>query len=90
MAENTEKKFREKYLAGEIEFEEIDDYSQEWGFSDTTDTLREYLGLNAEEEDAWVSVGDEALKELLDKQRHSSNERQFHADADKKRIARRK
>jgi hypothetical protein len=73
MAENTEKKFREKYLAGEIEFEEIDDYSQEWGFSDTTDTLREYLGLNAEEEDAWVSVGDEALKELLDKQRHSSN-----------------
>ena len=32
-------------------------------------TLREYLGLNAEEEDAWISVSDEALKELLDKQR---------------------
>lgn len=64
-----EKKFKEKYLAGEIEFEEIDDYSQEWGFSDTTDTLREYLGLNEEEEDAWVSVGDEALQELLDRQR---------------------
>lgn len=69
MAENTEKKFKEKYLAGEIEFEEIDDYSQEWGFSDTTDTLREYLGLDEEEEDAWVSVGDEALQELLDRQR---------------------
>lgn len=69
MTENTEKKFKEKYLAGEIEFEEIDDYSQEWGFSDTTDTLREYLGLNEEEEDAWVSVGDEALQELLDRQR---------------------
>lgn len=69
MAENIEKKFKEKYLAGEIEFEEIDDYSQEWGFSDTTDTLREYLGLNEEEEDAWVSVGDEALQELLDRQR---------------------
>lgn len=40
------KKFKEKYLAGEIAFEEIDDYSQEWGFSDSTDTLREYLGLN--------------------------------------------
>ena len=25
----TEKKFKEKYLAGEIAFEEIDDYSQE-------------------------------------------------------------
>ena len=69
MAENTEKKFKERYLAGEIEFEEIDDYSQEWGFSGTTDTLREYLGLTAGEEDAWVSVGDEALKELLDKQK---------------------
>ena len=69
MAENIEKKFKEKYLAGEIEFEEIDDYSQEWGFSDTTDTLREYLGFNEEEEDAWVSVGDEALQELLDRQR---------------------
>ena len=69
MAENTEKKFKEKYLAGELAFEEIDDYSQEWGFSDTTDTLREYLGLNAEEEDARVSVGDEALKDLLDQQK---------------------
>ncbi len=64
-----EKKFKERYLAGEIEFEEIDDYSQDWGFSDETVTLREYLGLNAEEEDAWVSIGDEALKELLDKQK---------------------
>ena len=31
MAENTEKKFKEKYLAGELAFEEIDDYSQEIG-----------------------------------------------------------
>lgn len=69
MAENTEKKFKEKYLAGEIAFEEIDDYSQDWGFSDVPVTLREYLGLNEEEEDAWVSVGDEALKELLDRQK---------------------
>ena len=37
------KKFKEKYLAGEIAFEEIDDYSQEWGFSDSTDTLDEQL-----------------------------------------------
>ena len=52
-----------------IAFEEIDDYSQEWGFHDDSMTLREYLGLNAEEEDAWISIGDEALQELLDKQR---------------------
>lgn len=62
-----EKKFKERYLAGEIEFEEIDEYSQDWGMSDTDLTLREYLGLNADEEDAWISIGDDALKEMLDK-----------------------
>lgn len=62
-----EKTFKERYLNKEIEFEEIDDYVYEWGMSDTTLTLREYLGLNEEEEDAWVSVGEDALWELLDK-----------------------
>ena len=77
-----EKKFKEKYLAGEVEFEEIDDYSQDWGFSDEPVTLREYLGLNAEEEDAWVSIGDEALKELLDRQKQNeTNSREFREEA---------
>ena len=53
--------YKELYLAGEIEFEEIDDYSFEWGISDDERTLAQYLGLNADEEDA--------LKELLDQQR---------------------
>ncbi len=61
--------FKEKYLAGEIEFEEIDDYSYKWGMSDDERTLAQYLGLNAEEEDAWVSIGEDALIELLDKQK---------------------
>lgn len=64
-----EKTFKEKYLAGQISFEAIDDYSYEWGISDETRTLCEYLGLNAEEEDAWVSVSEEALWELLEKQK---------------------
>ena len=62
-----EKKFKEKYLAGE--FEAIDDYSYEWGMSDEACTLCEYLGLNEEEEDAWVSIGEDALWELLEKQK---------------------
>lgn len=62
-------KFKELYLAGEIAFEAIDDYSYEWGISDEECTLAEYLGLNAEEEDAWVSESEEALRELLDKQK---------------------
>ena len=61
--------YKELYIAGEIEFEEIDDYSFEWGISDDERTLAQYLGLNADEEDAWVSVGEDALKELLDQQR---------------------
>ena len=68
--ENT-KTFKELYISGEIEFEAIDDYSYEWGMSDDERTLAQYLGLNAEEEDAWVSESDEALQALLDAQRTS-------------------
>ena len=45
-----EKKFKELYLAGEVEFEAIDDYSYDWGMSDEECTLREYLGLDEAEE----------------------------------------
>lgn len=64
-----ERSFKELYLAGEIEFEAIDDYSYKWGMSEDERTLAQYLGLNAEEEDAWVSVSEDALYELLEKQR---------------------
>lgn len=65
MAENIT--YKERYLKGEIEFEEIDEYSYRWGMSDDERTLAQYLGLNAEEEEAWVSVGEDALREMLDK-----------------------
>ncbi len=61
--------FKEKYLAGEVEFEAIDDYIDIWNNSDDERTLAKFLGLNAEEEDVWIDDSDEALKELLDKQR---------------------
>lgn len=61
--------FKERYLAGEIEFEEIDDYVMAWGYSEDERTLAQYLGLNAEEEDAWVSVSEDAMRELLDQQK---------------------
>lgn len=64
-----DKKFKDLYLAGEIEFEAIDDYSYEWGMSEEECTLAQYLGLNAEEEDVWVSESDEALQALLDAQK---------------------
>lgn len=69
-----EKNFKEKYLDGEIAFEAIDDYSYEWGMGDDERTLAQYLGLNAEEEDAWVSVSEDALKELLDAQRKAGGQ----------------
>ena len=58
--------FKEQYLAGEIEFEEIDSYISKWNNSDDPRTLAQYLGLNAEEEDIWIEDSDEALKEMLD------------------------
>ena len=57
--------FKEKYLAGEIEFEAIDDFIEEWNNSTTTETIARFLGLNEEEEDVWIEESDEALKELL-------------------------
>lgn len=61
--------FKELYLAGKLEFEAIDDYVDEWNNSDDERTLAQFLGLNAEEEDAWISVGDDALYDLLEQQR---------------------
>lgn len=61
--------FKEKYLAGEIEFEAIDDYVDEWNNSDDERPLAKFLGLNANEEDVWIDDSDEALKEMLDKQK---------------------
>ena len=64
--EELEKSFKEKYLALEIEFEEIERYISHWNNSDTEQTLAKYLGLNSEEEDIWIENSDEALKTMLD------------------------
>lgn len=64
-------KFKERFLAGEIEFEEIDDYIVEWNNSDTTETLAKFLGLNGEEEAVWIDESDDALKIMLEKQKMS-------------------
>ncbi len=61
--------FKEKFLAGELEFEQIDDYIVEWNNSDTTETLAKFLGLNGEEEAVWIDESDDALKNLLEKQK---------------------
>lgn len=61
--------FKEKYLAGEIEFEAIDDYIVEWNNSDTTETLAKFLGLNGEEEAVWIDESDDALENMLEKQK---------------------
>lgn len=58
-------KFRERFMRQETDFEEIFELTDQWNFSDETCTLREYLGLTAEEEDVWISESDEALEELM-------------------------
>ncbi len=61
--------FKELYLAGSIEFEEIDEYCFAWGDTEDARTLREYLGLSVEEEDVWISESEDALREMLDRQK---------------------
>lgn len=58
--------YKELYLSGQIEFEEIDHYVSEWNQSDDERKLAVYLGLNEVEEDVWISVSEDALRELLD------------------------
>ena len=61
--------FREKFMNYEIDFEAIFDLTDEWNFSDDLRTLREFLGLTAEEEDVWISESDEALELLMNQER---------------------
>lgn len=61
--------FKTRYLAGELEFEEIDRYISIWNHSDDLRTLATFLGLNEEEEAVWIDESDEALKEMLDRQK---------------------
>lgn len=63
-------KFRELYMNGELSFDAIFDYTEEWNYSDESCTLREYLGLTAAEEDVWISESDEALEELLEQEKN--------------------
>ena len=62
--------FKEKYLAKELEFQEIDKYIEEWGNSDSELTLAKYLGLTEAEEAVWIDESDEALEEMLAAQRN--------------------
>ncbi len=72
--ENVTGTFRERFMKGETEFDEIFDLTDEWNFSDTTVTLREYLGLTADEEDVWISESDEALEEMMLKERDGQDQ----------------
>lgn len=61
--------FKERYVLGEIGFEAIDDYISEWNFSSETRTLAQFLGLTPEEEDVWIDQSDEALQDMLERQK---------------------
>ena len=63
--------FREHFMNYEAEFDEIFDLTDKWNFSDETCTLREFLGLNAEEEDIWISESDDALEQFMEQERQA-------------------
>lgn len=65
-------KFRERFMNYETDFDEIFELTDKWNFSDEMCTLREYLGLNAEEEDLWISDSDEALEAFMEKEREEN------------------
>ncbi len=71
--------FRERYMAGEADFDEIFDLTEQWNFSDDPCTLREYLGLTADEEDIWVTKSDEDLEAYMEQEK---NRKIFFTDLD--------
>lgn len=71
--------FRERYMAGTADFDEIFDLTDEWNLSDETCTLREYLGLTADEEDIWISKSDEDLEAFMEQEK---NRKIFFTDLD--------
>ena len=64
--------FKKLYLNGEIEFEDIDNFVYEWGIRNIDMSLKDFLGIDEVEEDAYVTIGEEELLKLLDKQKASS------------------
>lgn len=72
-------KFRERFLKGEIPFDDIFDLTDEWNMSDDPAPLREYLGLTAHEEDIWVEESDEALEDFMNREK---NRKIFFTDLD--------
>lgn len=64
--------FRERFMKHEAEFDEIFDLTDQWNFSDDLRTLREFLGLTAEEEDIWISDSDEALEQFMEEERRNA------------------
>ena len=50
-------------------FSMVSRYISRWNNSDDERTLAKYLGLNEEEEDVWIDESDEALREMLDRQK---------------------
>lgn len=64
--------FKKMYLNNEIEFEDIDDFVYEWGIRDLDMSLKDFLGIDEVEEDAYVTIGEEELLKLLDKQKTNS------------------
>lgn len=66
-------------MAGEADFDEIFDLTEQWNFSDEPCTLREYLGLTADEEDIWVTKSDEDLEAYMEQEK---NRKIFFTDLD--------
>jgi hypothetical protein len=58
--------FKKQYLNGEIEYEAVLDFIDEWHAGDSTKSLEEFLGLTKHEMQLMAN-GDDSLKKELDR-----------------------
>lgn len=75
--------FKQNYLMGRCGFESFDSCMEAWRMEQEEETsLAEYLGLSEAEYDAYVRNGADALKALLESQRHCWKFRIYQLDFD--------
>jgi hypothetical protein len=64
--------FKEKFLTGDIPYDAIDDFIDDWHNSTSQDTLPDFLGLTADEYHLLL-LGEGKLKENLEQEKKQRN-----------------
>lgn len=67
--------------------EDIDDYVKYWHNNKVEQSLKDFLGLNDYEYEAWLQAGNDVIRDVLFCKRHNLNFRDYHSMTSGDKIA---